>query len=843
MAANSLGLGIQITARDMASGALRSAGRGVSGFQDRITRLGAVATQVFGGIVASAGALKLAFRLAKPFGEFEQGLTAVSQVATGGVEHLSELREAAIQAGIATQFSPKEAVDGLLDLTAAGQTATQATKTLIPVLDLAAGSLGQLGVSEASKAVVGTLNAYGMSAENAAGVTDKLLRITQLTNFQARDFSAGLAKAAAAGGTFNQSLESALITLGLMRNRNIDASSAATAYREVIRRLGSDQGAQKAIQKAGVAVFDESTGKMRDATNIMLDLADATQGMTDEERNRIVVQGFGARGLLAFAAIQKATVTTMKDGREVTLKGRDAIAAMRGELGSATGTAAKFKDAMLDTFEGQKTLLKGSLETLQVVGGEAVATALRPAVKLAIDTANQLIDFLKNMAPETRSAIGKMLVGFLGFISAAGAVLALKGALGLLLVILGPVGVAIGAVAALVGGAFAVLMTSGSRASDNLSDAFGGLGDIASAAWNAIKAFVSGVGSGFKQTIEENQGIIDAFATALSELRKAFGDVGGASDSARKGGESFGQIFGAIALVIVRTFTIAVNIITGFVKAWKAVGGALTPVTDALGNLIEQVKNALVNVGLMNDTVGESSSIWQALGSTIAAVISAVAAIIAPVVNFIASQIGALVNIFNGVTEFLAGVFTGNWARAWEGIKGIVVGVVKTIINLAASIVEVLAGSIDAVSNLVGRESHLAKSVEGIKKEMLRDVGIAFGQEPAFGVTVPGAAPPVPEAPMTMLEGGTPEAPMTMLAPEPRPPSGFFTPATTQVGAGMGFTPADYASALATGARSVPPGITKATLTVDGQTLGELAIKAQADAANEGSVPVEIAGS
>lgn len=40
------------------------------------------------------------------------------------------------------------------------------------------------------------------------------LRITQLTNFQTRDFEAGLAKAAAAGSVFNQSLDDVLITMG-----------------------------------------------------------------------------------------------------------------------------------------------------------------------------------------------------------------------------------------------------------------------------------------------------------------------------------------------------------------------------------------------------------------------------------------------------------------------------------------------------------------------------------------------------------------------------------------------------------------------------------------------------
>src|SRR5690606_5283550 len=198
-------------------------------------------------------------------------------------------------------------------------TAEQATRTLIPVLDLAAGSLGQLGVAQAAEAVVGTLNAYGMAADQAASVTDRLLRITQLTNFQTRDFEAGLAKAAAAGSVFNQSLDDVLITMGLLRNRNIDASSSATAFREATRPVGADQRAQQAITGAGVQVFDQASGQMRSMIDIMSEFADATRDMSEQERNRRVVQAFGARGLLAFNAIMNASFTTMRDGREVTL--------------------------------------------------------------------------------------------------------------------------------------------------------------------------------------------------------------------------------------------------------------------------------------------------------------------------------------------------------------------------------------------------------------------------------------------------------------------------------------------------------------------------------------------
>ena len=301
MGLRNMGLGFVFRARDFASAKMvgvqksfNALDRTVTTGTDRMTsafkQLGVGLGMFTAGAIAVGGSLALA----DAAGKFEQGLAAVGAVTRATAQELDMLKNAAIEAGIQTQFSPTEAVEGLKSLATAGQTATQATKTLTPVLDLAAGSLGQLGVAQAAEAVVGTLNAYGMAASASAGITDKLLRVTQLTNFQTRDFEVGLSKAAAAGATFGQDLDDVLITMGLLRNRNIDASSSATAFRESVRRVGSETRAQTALMKAGIDIFDKQSGKMRSIVDIMSDFSSATNTMTDAERNRIITVAFGA---------------------------------------------------------------------------------------------------------------------------------------------------------------------------------------------------------------------------------------------------------------------------------------------------------------------------------------------------------------------------------------------------------------------------------------------------------------------------------------------------------------------------------------------------------------------
>ena len=427
MAMNNLGLGFVFTARDMASSRIQGLHRRFSSLDERVTAGTMRMTSAFqqlgiGLAVFTAGAATLAgsLALANAAGRFEQGLVAIGAVTRATTRELGMLRNAAIEAGIRTQFSPDQAVDGLRSLATAGQTATQATQTLIPVLDLAAGSLGQLGVAEAAEAVVGTLNAYGMEANQAAGVTDRLLRITQLTNFQTRDFEAGLAKAAAAGSVFNQSLDDVLITMGLLRNRNIDASSSGTAFREAVRRVGAESRAQQAVLSAGVDVFDQTTGRMRSIVDIMDDFARATESMTEQERNRRVATAFGARGLLAFNAVLNASYTTTRDGAQVTLRGAEAIAAMRQEMGRASGTAAQFREQLLNTFEGQKTLLRGTLQTFAVVLGEPFAQVFRPIVRVLVETLNSILQAFQAMPAPIKRALAVVTLVFGGLLTLAG---------------------------------------------------------------------------------------------------------------------------------------------------------------------------------------------------------------------------------------------------------------------------------------------------------------------------------------------------------------------------------------------------------------------------------------
>jgi len=623
VALNNLGLGFVFTARDLASAKMAglehrfaSLDERVSGGTARMTgafqQLGIGLAVFTAGAAAVAGALSLA----NAAGRFEQGLAAIGAVTRATSRELGMLRDAAIQAGIDTQFSPDEAVAGLQSLATAGQTATQATRTLIPVLDLAAGSLGQLGVAQAAEAVVGTLNAYGLAADNAAGVTDKLLRITQLTNFQTRDFGAGLSKAAATGAVFSQNLDDVLITMGLLRNRNIDASSSATAFRESVRRVGAESRAQQAITSAGVKVFDDQSGRMRSIVDIMSDFAQATSTMGDEERNRRVVTAFGARGLLAFNAVLNASFTTMRDGQQVTLRGAEAIAALRDQMTDAGGTAARFREQLLDTFEGQKTLLKGTLQTFAIVLGEPFAAVFKPIVRAVVDTLNAILRAFQSVPAPIKRIFAGIVLAAGSFLMLVGGVIAAKAAIALLVIAFKALGITVGGIlatllpailiVAVLGAVVAGFVVAFQRNVGGIADFVRRIGERVSVFFNGLKQLFEqggfsgavrdelnraenlglkrflislyqivfriqqvweGFKEGFSRSIEEARPVFEDLMDAFSELGREIGALfsgltGGAAGLPSSEFRSFGQAAGAAVATVVRWLTQLIAVFT-----------------------------------------------------------------------------------------------------------------------------------------------------------------------------------------------------------------------------------------------------------------------------------------
>lgn len=82
----------------------------------------------------------------------------------------------------------------------------------------------------------------------------------------------------------------------------------------------------------------------------------------------------------------------------------------------------------------------------------------------------------------------------------------------------------------------------------------------------------------------------------------------------------------------------------------------------------------------------------------------AIAGFVGSVIGVIADQFKFLINIFNGIVDFIGGIFSGNWERAWKGVKDIfkniidgLVGIIKAPINF---IIDAINGFIKGLNKV-----------------------------------------------------------------------------------------------------------------------------------------------
>lgn len=74
--------------------------------------------------------------------------------------------------------------------------------------------------------------------------------------------------------------------------------------------------------------------------------------------------------------------------------------------------------------------------------------------------------------------------------------------------------------------------------------------------------------------------------------------------------------------------------------------------------------------------------------------------------------IGDLLDILNGILDFLIGVFTGDWERAWDGIKQIVSGVFNGILDIITGVIDLIVGFIAAsLQEILGTVKLVLKAI------------------------------------------------------------------------------------------------------------------------------------
>ena len=225
----------------------------------------------------------------------------------------------------------------------------------------------------------------------------------------------------------------------------------------------------------------------------------------------------------------------------------------------------------------------------------------------------------------------------------------------------------------------------------------------------AIAPITSGAMTAFSATLNQ----IGASGGALTKLKATLAGIGGGV----KGlftilkANPVGAIITAIGLVITALIHLW-NTNEGF-RNWvmEFYNGCIKPVFEWIGNTLSELWNEHLKPLWEKLKPGITSiwetikTVWDAIANLIGGIIEFLSPIISAILELVAGavdtwgdMIGSFVDVLGGIIDFIAGVFTGDWERAWNGLKEIFTGIWDGMKAVAKGAVNIL---IDIVNGII----------------------------------------------------------------------------------------------------------------------------------------------
>lgn len=384
--------------------------------------------KIGGSLLALGGGMAMGLSaVVEPAMSLNVELATLKGTANATKSEMDAFRKSAMEAGMKTQWSPDEAVQGLTALAASGMNANEAMKTLLPTLDLATSAGGKLTIADAAKGLSSVMNAFKVDTKDANYVTGVFNRMTQLSSFEIQDLSQAFRGVNMAAPAANQSLEETSAVMMAIKTMGGTAADAGDKMRMSLRALQTPSRlAKREIESLGLQLRDQN-GKMRPLSDMYDELAAKTSHLSNKDREAKLAKILHAEGLAGFNAVMGLQKKVMKDGIEVTLKGTDVIRYWKGELTNARGTTEKFARTQEATFKGATKIFQGVKKTLMTTIGNTLLPLLTKGVQALTWITEKTIAFAQ-AHPKLTKFIGTFALLATGASLLAGTFLVLKGA-------------------------------------------------------------------------------------------------------------------------------------------------------------------------------------------------------------------------------------------------------------------------------------------------------------------------------------------------------------------------------------------------------------------------------
>jgi TP901 family phage tail tape measure protein len=289
--------------------------------------------------------------------DFENAMARVKAVTNASKKEFTMMQKEAQRLGETTRYTASEAASALETLTRNGMSATQATKALSGVLQLA--QANSIELAQAADIVTNSLNMFGLSVEETTRVNDVLSSTASNSATDITMLYEALTNAAPAAKVLGFSIEETSAAIGALANKGVKGANAGTALRMALTKMADPKIIRK-MQDMGVAI-DEQTMKEEGLLATVKRLKDAQLSLSD------LVAIFSQRGAVGVQQL----VDTYED-----------FEYMLNITKSSAGTTARMFEQGVGSVKKEVDTLKSAYEGLLITLSQKTSGALKGAIRL-----------------------------------------------------------------------------------------------------------------------------------------------------------------------------------------------------------------------------------------------------------------------------------------------------------------------------------------------------------------------------------------------------------------------------------------------------------------------------
>ena len=175
-----------------------------------------------------------------------------------------------------------------------------------------------------------------------------------------------------------------------------------------------------------------------------------------------------------------------------------------------------------------------------------------------------------------------------------------------------------------------------------------------------------------------------------------------------------------IVLGVIAALAIAVIAVKMHFDTFKEGMSGASPAFEKTSANFQKIKDELQP--FIDKVMEVAPVVMDVFGNVIAGACGLAVSFFAGAFAGITQYITGFINVVQGITTFIAGVFTGDWEKAWSGVKQIFGGIVDEIMGLISTVTGAIGGIVNGVQAIFGMDKGSA-GVTNTKKVSGRAVG------------------------------------------------------------------------------------------------------------------------